>query len=130
MDITKNPDISKNPLWNRMQDATSFVLQKEKTSQVAGIGDRPKGADLRRITNAIHKDLDNEIHEDDFKVDEDMNLEMPDIMWDNAKLRKPVKNMDGIDFWLQKGMERAVLGKTDAAMDYYRQGLRKNPTNL
>ena len=83
-----------------MQDAISFSIQKEKTSQVAGIGERPKGGDLRRITNAIHKDLDNEIHEEDFKVDEDMKLELPDIMWDAAKRRTKIPDMEGVDFWL------------------------------
>ena len=65
-----------------MTDAISFAVQKEKINQFAGIGERPKGAELRRITNTIHKDLDNEIHEDDFKVDEDMRLDLPDIVWD------------------------------------------------
>ena len=103
-----------------MTDAITFAVQKERTSTLAGVGEKPRGAELRRIINAIHKDLDNEINEDDFLVEEDMKLDLPDIMWDTAKLKLKIKGMEGVAFWLQKGMERAVLGKTDAAMDYYR----------
>ena len=67
---------------------------------LAGIGEKPKGAELRRIINAIHKDLDNEINEDDFLVDEDMKLDMPDIMWDTQKLRSRIWDMEGSEFWL------------------------------
>ena len=118
--LTQNPNISKNQLWSRMQDAMSFSVAKERTSQMAGIGDKPKGAELRRITQAIHKDLDNELHETDFEVDDDMRLDLPDILWDTQGLRSHIKDMEGVDFWLQKGMNKVAQGKTDAAMDYYR----------
>ena len=35
--------------------------------------------------------------------------------------------MDCSDFWLQKGMQCQVQGNIEAAMDYYKQGLRKHP---
>ena len=92
--------LSKNPLWNKMAEAVSFATQKERTAMLAGVGERPKGAELRRITNAIHKDLDNEINEDDFVVDDDMKLDLPDIMWDTARLRSGIPDMEGIEFWL------------------------------
>jgi tetratricopeptide (TPR) repeat protein len=63
-------------------------------------------------------------------VDEEMMISMPDLKWDSQKLRTFVKNMDSVEFWLQKGMQYQSEGKLEEAMDYYRAGLRKNPTNL
>ena len=48
----------------------------------AGIGEKPKGAELRRIKQAIQHDLDNEITEKDFDIDDAMRLDLPDYMWD------------------------------------------------
>ena len=36
--------------------------------------------------------------------------------------------MESVGFWQQKGQQFARDGKTFEAMDYYRQGLRKHPT--
>ena len=133
LSFTKNASIGTNPLWGSMQRAAGFLVAKESVAQTAGMGDRPTGADLRRLTARIHSDLDNEANEEDFKVDEAMKLELPDILWDSQKLRTPIQGkltFEGIDFWMQQGMQRAIRGETAAAMDYYRQGLRKNPTNL
>ena len=49
-----------------------------------------------------------------------MKLDMPDILWDTQRLRSRIRDMEGVDFWLQKGMQMEVKGTTAAAMDYYR----------
>lgn len=36
--------------------------------------------------------------------------------------------MNHYEFWQQKGLQCSKQGKVDAAMDYYRQGLRRSPT--
>ena len=113
-----------------MSDAINLKVKKQMHNINAGIGERPTGAAKKKIKMAIQHDLDNEITEKEIEIDDAMRLDLPDFMWDSHKLRQPVPDMDGIDFWLQKGMQKAVQGKADAAMDYYRQGLRKNLTNL
>ncbi len=55
---------------------------------------------------------------------------MPELVWDPLKLNSHIVDMDGVEFWQQKGIQCQNNGRVDAAMDYYRQGLRKNPTNL
>ena len=70
------------------------------TNLNAGIGEKATGAEKRRIKLAIEHDLDNEITEKEFNVDDDMRLDLPDFMWDAAKLRKPIRDMESIDFWL------------------------------
>ena len=100
LSLTQNAKIDKNQLWQRMQKGANFMVQKENTAQLAGVADRPKGAELRRITAAVNKDLDDELNEDDFKVDDDMMLDLPDILWDTQRLRLRIPDMDGIDFWM------------------------------
>ena len=54
---------------------------------------------------------------------------MPELEWEPLKLNSVIKDMDSVEFWQQKGLQESHKGKIDAAMDYYRQGLRKNPTD-
>lgn len=54
---------------------------------------------------------------------------MSDCDKDQLWLKKHFKDMDGPEFWQQKGLLCSLEGKSDAAMDYYRQGLRKNPSD-
>ena len=70
------------------------------TSLNAGIGEKATGAEKKRIKLAIEHDLDNEITEKESNVDDDMRLDLPDFIWDAAKLRKKVPDMEGTDFWL------------------------------
>jgi len=70
------------------------------------------------------RDLDNEIEEPDFKIKDEMIISVPDYTMTLEKLRKR-QDMDNPKFWLQKGIEQTNQGKVDAAMDYYRQGLRE-----
>lgn len=53
---------------------------------------------------------------------------MPELEWDPQQLKFQLKSMDQFEFWQQKGLQCAKQGKIDAAMDYYRQGLRRCPT--
>jgi tetratricopeptide (TPR) repeat protein len=53
---------------------------------------------------------------------------MPEIEWDNHKLKSHIKDMESVEFWQQKGIICCAEGKIDAAIDYFRQGLKKNPT--
>ena len=53
---------------------------------------------------------------------------MPVIEWSKAKLIGHQKTMDSYEFWQQKGLQCSKQGEIYAAMDYYRQGLRRTPT--
>jgi len=45
-------------------------------------------------------------------------------------MRKNIKDMDDPKFWLQQGQKQENLDNLDSASDFYRQGLRRNPTSL
>lgn len=45
---------------------------------------------------------------------------MPEHECDQQWLNKHFKDMDGSEFWLQKGLQCSKEGKSDAALDYYR----------
>ena len=52
---------------------------------------------------------------------------MPELEWEPLKLYGYVNDMPSVDFWQQKGLQCCKKGQVDAAMDYYRQGLRDFP---
>ena len=95
----------------------------------AGIGQPPEGLAHRKIINQIVKDLDSELEEPDYQVKDEMILSVPEFTMTAEKLRQKINDMKSPDFWLQKGILCANEGKVEAAMDYYRQGLRLNPNS-
>ena len=54
---------------------------------------------------------------------------MPEFERNESWLKKFYEDMDGEDFWQQRGLICSREGQAESAMDYYRQGLRKNPTS-
>lgn len=58
-----------------------------------------------------------------------MELSMPVLKWEPMKVLSHIRDMDSTDFWQQKGIQCAKKGQIDAALDYYRQGLRQFPTS-
>ena len=93
-----------------------------------GVGDKIKGSALKRVTAEILHALDEDIVEKVYERKR-TQLTMPDIKRDQLWLNKHIPSMECSDFWLQKGVQCSKEGKAEAALDYYRQGLRKNPND-
>ncbi len=62
------------------------------------------GYKLRKVIESIVQALDFEIEEEPFNVVNDMELSMPELVWDPLKLNSHIADMDGVEFWQQKGI--------------------------
>lgn len=119
----------------RRLDQSQMMLKRKETKlsasmvnpmliEEAGIGAPVTGALLRKAQAAILSTLDNEIDEKPYSIKFDMELTMPKLEMDPLDLNKHIKDMNSVDFWHQQGLKDSMKGRIDAAIDYYRQGLR------
>lgn len=69
-----------------------------------GIGGPAQGSELKKITDVILSNLDDEIDEWPYEVVQDMELTMPDLEYDAQWLHGFISDMTDVEFWQQKGL--------------------------
>jgi tetratricopeptide (TPR) repeat protein len=82
---------------------------------------------MKALSSRILKDLDNEFDEKEFDVKEEVQMSIEEITMDFNELQKKIEDMDDPKFWLQKIIKLDSINTKEAAIDYYKQGLRKKP---
>lgn len=85
---------------------------------------------MRDVEASILAELKSEKYEESSQISLKNEIPMADPTFDPIVMRQHVQDMESVDFWLQRGVSESNKGNIEAAMDYFKQGLRKNPTNL
>ena len=84
--------------------------------------------DEQQIIGKIIEDLENDIGEKpvlEQRAEETMmDIVLPEFTLDFNTMKSRIYDMNNEDFWLQKALQKDQKSSIEAAIDYYKQGLR------
>ncbi|CDW86062.1 tpr domain containing protein [Stylonychia lemnae] len=122
-------------LQNYMNVSTSinkaqFITNKRKELDKSFIQAVNEEEKIQRDNiNQIIKDLELDIDESRFTMKEEVILEMQEFKLDFQKMQSRIQDMKSPNFWLQKAIQQCNNDSVESSIDYYKQGLRVNPTS-
>ena len=89
-----------------------------------------QNAARKQVIKQILEELDNLEDEQPSVCHPEFTLWPPELTLNIEEMRKHIPDMDDARFWLQQAQKQINNGKIEWAIDYYRRGLRRNPTSL
>eukprot|EP00347_Sterkiella_histriomuscorum_P021543 403333609 len=74
-------------------------------------------------------DLENDLEEPNNNFKEELEIHLQEFKLDFQKMQQRINDMNNPQFWLQKAIQKSQSDSIESSIDYYKQGLRLNPTS-